>query len=191
MEDIDILARLARAHRMSSSTPESVTTYSLARDALLAVEQYRHAAAALAAIDALDPDHIASLIASARGEVDGIPTEYVAFDRDEKLGTELPYDTDKLAAWEAAHGHDVRTKCYPEFGCYVIEAGAAKHITAIADTLETTTGFAGTLQARIDAATTRITEGCPHPPRAGGWCRECQEIINLLHPDGLPERFGG
>lgn len=24
-------------------------------------------------------------------------------------------------AWEEAHGHDVRLKCYPEYGCQVLE----------------------------------------------------------------------
>lgn len=27
-----------------------------------------------------------------------------------------------LVAWEAAHGHDVRLKCYAEFGCLVLSA---------------------------------------------------------------------
>jgi hypothetical protein len=27
----------------------------------------------------------------------------------------------RRAAWEYAHGHDARTKCYPEYGCRAIE----------------------------------------------------------------------
>jgi len=41
---------------------------------------------------------------------------YRRFDRLERLG-EPPWEGPPLAAWEAAHGHDVRLKCYPEFGC--------------------------------------------------------------------------
>ena len=41
------------------------------------------------------------------------------FDRDEKLGAP-PWHGPKLAAWEAAHGHDARLKCYPEFGCQLL-----------------------------------------------------------------------
>lgn len=29
-------------------------------------------------------------------------------------------DDPALIAWESAHGHDVRTKCYPEYGCQAI-----------------------------------------------------------------------
>lgn len=45
-------------------------------------------------------------------------TDYTAWDRDEKLG-EPPWNPEdpKVIAWERAHGHDVRLKCYPEFGC--------------------------------------------------------------------------
>jgi hypothetical protein len=48
---------------------------------------------------------------------------YRPWDQEEKLG-EPPWSKDdpKLQAWEAAHGHDVRLKCYPEFGCQALEA---------------------------------------------------------------------
>jgi len=45
---------------------------------------------------------------------------YKAWDREEKLGPP-PWDPKdpKVVAWEAAHCHDVRQKCYVEFGCYL------------------------------------------------------------------------
>lgn len=45
---------------------------------------------------------------------------YRPFDQREKLG-EPPWSGVELEAWEAAHGHDARLKCYPEFGCAVVE----------------------------------------------------------------------
>jgi hypothetical protein len=47
---------------------------------------------------------------------------YGPFDQREKLG-EPPWSGAALEAWEKAHGHDARLKCYPEFGCQVVEAG--------------------------------------------------------------------
>lgn len=51
-------------------------------------------------------------------------SEYRCWDREEKLGSVpeggfKPTDP-KVIAWEAAHGHDLRLKCYPEFGCLLI-----------------------------------------------------------------------
>jgi len=43
-------------------------------------------------------------------------TTYKAFDRHEKLG-DPPWEFNAVKAWEEAHGHDVRLKCYAEFGC--------------------------------------------------------------------------
>lgn len=47
--------------------------------------------------------------------------EYRPWDQDTWL-SEPPWNpTDPaLMAWEAAHGHDVRMKCYPEFGCMAL-----------------------------------------------------------------------
>lgn len=70
---------------------------------------------------------------------------YSPFDREEKLG--LPPwkpDDPKLIAWERAHGHDVRLKCYPEFGCQVLEAqrerieAAAREVVAAWDAMPNT-----------------------------------------------------
>lgn len=47
---------------------------------------------------------------------------YRPFDQDRHLGPP-PWSGDDPAVqgWEDAHGHDVRLKCYPEFGCQAIE----------------------------------------------------------------------
>lgn len=122
----------------------------------------------------------AELIAAGRDEIAGVRTDYEPSDRDEKLGIDPPYDSALLAAWEEAHGHDVRLKCYPEFGCRVLEATLAVHVAKLADALEEA-------EARIAAVTDRMVGNCPHPPRIGGWCHPCGELLNLLHPDGIPE----
>lgn len=46
------------------------------------------------------------------------PPVYRMWDQEDKLGPP-PWSSEdpKLIAWEAAHGHDVRLKCYVEFGC--------------------------------------------------------------------------
>lgn len=51
--------------------------------------------------------------------------KYTPFDQEEKLGPP-PWDPldEQLALWERAHGHDVRIKCYVEFGCLVVEGSA-------------------------------------------------------------------
>ena len=47
---------------------------------------------------------------------------YKPWDREEKLGPPPWWPgNSKVMAWEAAHGHDVRLKCYPEFGCKLLE----------------------------------------------------------------------
>jgi hypothetical protein len=50
---------------------------------------------------------------------------YRPFDQEEKLGPP-PWGAldEKVALWERAHGHDVRLKCSPDFGCQVIEGDA-------------------------------------------------------------------
>ena len=48
------------------------------------------------------------------------PPEYIPFDQDMKLPPP-PWTAEQVEQWEAAHGHDVRLKCYAEFGCQVIE----------------------------------------------------------------------
>jgi hypothetical protein len=65
--------------------------------------------------------------------------EYRPFDQDKHLG-QPPWDGPKLTAWEQAHGHDARIKCYPEYGCQVIEADAyySGYMQALADMAEMT-----------------------------------------------------
>lgn len=41
-------------------------------------------------------------------------------------------------AWEERHGHDVRLKCYPEFGCAAIEAYAADLVLRLSAALAST-----------------------------------------------------
>ena len=43
---------------------------------------------------------------------------------------------DDIAKWEKLHGHDVRLKCYPEFGCQVIESYAADLVIRLLAALE-------------------------------------------------------
>lgn len=46
---------------------------------------------------------------------------YKPFDQEEHLG-DPPWEKNAaLEAWEKGHGHDVRLKCYPEYGCQAIE----------------------------------------------------------------------
>ncbi len=50
---------------------------------------------------------------------------YTPWDQDEHLGPPPWSEYDPhVIAWEAAHGHDVRLKCYAEYGCLVIEQDA-------------------------------------------------------------------
>ena len=41
-----------------------------------------------------------------------------------------------VAAWEDAHGHDMRLKCYPEFGCQVIESYGMSMVQRLTAALE-------------------------------------------------------
>jgi hypothetical protein len=47
-------------------------------------------------------------------------TDYQPWDQEEKLGPPpWNWQDKRVLAWEEAHGHDVRLKCYVEFGCRV------------------------------------------------------------------------
>jgi hypothetical protein len=59
--------------------------------------------------------------------------DYFPFDQAEKLG-EPPWSGPALKAWEEAHGHDARLKCYPEFNCqlsYVLVEDVIEALDAI------------------------------------------------------------
>ena len=47
---------------------------------------------------------------------------------------------DDIKNWEAAHGHDVRLKCYPEFQCAAIELYAAYLVTRLTEALSALSG---------------------------------------------------
>lgn len=49
------------------------------------------------------------------------PSQARPFDQERWLGEPPWRDDAKVQEWETAHGHDVRLKCYPEFGCAAIE----------------------------------------------------------------------
>lgn len=59
-------------------------------------------------------------------------SSYRTFDQYEKLG-EPPWSGPALEAWEKAHGHDVRLKCYVEFGCQIIAEDNERMEQEIAD----------------------------------------------------------
>lgn len=52
---------------------------------------------------------------------------------------------DDIKNWEAAHGHDVRLKCYPEFQCAAIELYAAYLVTRLTEALSALSGGAETV----------------------------------------------
>lgn len=57
---------------------------------------------------------------------------YRPWDREEKLGPPpWKHDDPKVVAWVAAHGHDVRLKCYPELGCQLVEQELESEITTL------------------------------------------------------------
>jgi len=60
-----------------------------------------------------------------------IERRYEPWDQYEKLGREPWVENAALAAWEAAHGHDVRLKCYVEFGCQVIEPALERQVETL------------------------------------------------------------
>lgn len=64
-------------------------------------------------------------------------SDYVPWDQGEKLPPPpwSPDDPD-VRAWEQAHGHDVRLKCYVEFGCQVIEPALEARIEQLEGRIE-------------------------------------------------------
>jgi len=80
----------------------------------------------------------AAAIAVAREYLDRsvIVPGYTTFDREAHLGASPWNDPAAISVWEQAHGHDVRLKCYVEFGCVVIESEAMAVIAGLLDTID-------------------------------------------------------
>lgn len=45
---------------------------------------------------------------------------YMTWDRDKVPLVNGKYEEEATKKWEAEHGHDIRLKCYPEFGCQLL-----------------------------------------------------------------------
>lgn len=77
-------------------------------------------------------------IAAIRERHDWSPdlTAYAPFDQEQHLGKPPWTDDERRHTWERAHGHDVRLKCYPEFGCLVIQEEADRDISFLLDALD-------------------------------------------------------
>jgi hypothetical protein len=58
--------------------------------------------------------------------------KYTPFDQEAHLGAPPWRIADPaVRAWETAHGHDVRGRCYPEYGCLVIEPALEERLRAV------------------------------------------------------------
>lgn len=66
-----------------------------------------------------------------------VTVNYEPFDQEHWIG-EPPWHEGNPAvkAWEAAHGHDVRLKCYVEYGCQVIEPTLERKVEALTAELQ-------------------------------------------------------
>lgn len=61
---------------------------------------------------------------------------YRTWDREDKLGPPPWDDTPELRKWEEVHQHDVRQKCYPEYGCALVEYEEAALIHLLCDEID-------------------------------------------------------
>jgi hypothetical protein len=79
-----------------------------------------------------------AVVAEALAYLDpGVITGYRPDDR-EKLG-DRPYAAGReLTKWEQGHGHDIRSKCYPEFGCAAIESYSMELVQKLVRQLDPT-----------------------------------------------------
>jgi hypothetical protein len=75
--------------------------------------------------------------------------EYWPFDQATKLPPP-PWKSDlpALVEWEAAHGHDVRLKCYPEFGCRVVELALEAENARLREAVDDARRWAAHLEAQ-------------------------------------------
>lgn len=78
--------------------------------------------------------------------------EYALWDQEKHLGPP-PWRNDdlKLWAWEEAHGHDVRSKCYAEFGCRLVEEQAARDVGFLLLGIETALTVLAAQRGRVCA----------------------------------------
>ena len=94
--------------------------------------------------------------------------DYEPFDQKAWLG-ETPWKLSDPAviAWEAEHGHDPRLKCYPEFGCQLLEVVGARRILALIEALR---HQSGTKDRNVDLVlveeTVRVVDRLSIPLRA-------------------------
>jgi hypothetical protein len=70
---------------------------------------------------------------------------YIAFDQERWLGVFARAarrwtHPEQVPAWEAAHGHDLRLNCYPEYGCQVVAAELANGLLELLDDLDDSAG---------------------------------------------------
>ena len=85
--------------------------------------------------------------------------EYKPFDQDETLPPPPWKPTDPaIVAWEKAHGHDVRLKCYPEFGCQVIEQALEREIATLRAALDEANTENAQLRDQLRDANTKYGE---------------------------------
>ena len=94
----------------------------------------------------MDANELARLRDGAQAVLDAA-NGYRPFDRDKLGALPKPDGSLMVVAWEAAHGHDVRTKCYAEYGCQLLEVEGAENILALLDLLDEKDGVIKMLHA--------------------------------------------
>lgn len=101
---------------------------------------------------------------------------YRPFDQERHLGRPPYSDSSAVKAWEEAHGHDVRLKCYPEFGCQAIQN-------------ENDLLWEVVSAAPRNLACERLPEKVALPPDVGvcGECEKCRFNAALARLDGEEE----
>ena len=82
----------------------------------------------------MDANELARLRDDALAILDPV-NGYRPWDQDDRLGSG-PWRGPALRAWEDAHGHDARLKCYAEFGCRLLEVECAENTLALLTEVE-------------------------------------------------------
>ena len=93
--------------------------------------------------------------------------DYEPFDQKAWLG-ETPWKLSDPAviAWEAAHGHDPRIKCFAEYGCQLLEVVGARRILSLIEALHQSGTKDGDVDLVLVEATVRLAESAPMPLHA-------------------------